>query len=206
MPEAGGGGGAESLFMQELKKRGLSGDGGPAESAEDLLARAAGKAPKGDPFRGGGARPPPPFENPQMTDDQLKRSRALQAEGLEGLIPRATELVKTGFFGGFIAFLPIIGVTSAIFTACALLLGTDFIHGGAPGDSPYGGSQGAPAYVDPDVLLNEDTYDRMVPLKAGTRGVPSAPPPAANAPPANSPFKAPAAGYVDPDDLLSSLE
>jgi hypothetical protein len=45
---------------------------------------------------------------------QLDRSRALNSEGLEGLIPRATLLLQTGgtFFLGF---LPLILVASALF-------------------------------------------------------------------------------------------
>ncbi|KAK3257855.1 hypothetical protein CYMTET_33073 [Cymbomonas tetramitiformis] len=62
-----------SLFAQELAKRGLKSSAdidGRKESAEDLLNRAAGRAP-------------PKFAGESEGDDQLKRSRALNAEGIE---------------------------------------------------------------------------------------------------------------------------
>ena len=88
--------------------------------------------------------------------EQLRRSRALQNEGLEGFPTRAGELLKLGFVS-FISFGPLIAVFSVLFVGTYVLLGSDFIHGG----DAYGG---APAYVPPEVLLAEPTVDRMVPM------------------------------------------
>eukprot|EP00976_Prorocentrum_cordatum_P078220 1183014-Prorocentrum_minimum.AAC.2 len=145
---------AESLFAKELKRRGLSENGGEGSSAgnktaaADMLNRAAGK------------KPAPSFANQptQSTgDDQLARSRALQSEGLEGFPARAAELLKLGS-SFFLAFAPLVGVTVATVLVTYLIFGSDFVHGGS--------ARGPPAYVEPEYLLNEPTVDRMVPLQS----------------------------------------
>lgn len=73
----------ESLFMQEIQRRGLSQNGKTsAESAEDMLKRAAKQTPD----------PPPSFapgtgrvNGDQIAGDQLAKSRALNSEGIEVL-------------------------------------------------------------------------------------------------------------------------
>ena len=72
----------ESLFVRELKRRGL--ETNQVSAAED-----------GAPSSADAAKP--------LTPPQLAKSRALAYEGLEGLLPRAKELVKLGgsFFLGF---------------------------------------------------------------------------------------------------------
>ena len=72
----------ESLFVRELKRRGLETN---QVSAGEEVAPTSAEA----------AQP--------LTTPQLAKSRALAYEGLEGLLPRAKELVKLGgsFFLGF---------------------------------------------------------------------------------------------------------
>ena len=74
----------ESLFVRELKRRGLETNQVSADAAEE-----------GAPSSAEAAKP--------LTPPQLAKSRALAYEGLEGLLPRAKELVKLGgsFFLGF---------------------------------------------------------------------------------------------------------
>ena len=66
-------------------------------------------------------------------DEQLKRSRALQNEGLEGFPTRAGGSSKLGFTS-FISFGPLIAVFSVVFVASYLLFDPDFIpvHRAAP--------------------------------------------------------------------------
>eukprot|EP00891_Asterochloris_glomerata_P008170 jgi/Astpho2/8170/Aster-x0800 len=89
---------------------------------------------------------------------QLQKSRQLQSEGLEGLLPRLAELAK---LGGrfFLAFLPAVLIISGLFTGIYAIWGQNFIHyGSARRNAP-------PPYVDPWDLLNEPTMDPMIPLK-----------------------------------------
>lgn len=139
-----------SLFAQELAKRGLNssadiGADGRKESAEELLNRAAGRAP-------------PQFTGESEGDDQLKRSRALNAEGIEGFPARAQELLKLGTTF-FLSFGPLVGLTVGLVVVTYLVFGEEFIHQG-----PYEGYGAPPPYVEPYALLNEPTVDRMVPL------------------------------------------
>jgi hypothetical protein len=67
----------------------------------------------------GGAAPPkrpPEISTAELESKtpQLDRSRALNSEGLEGLVPRASLLLQTGvtFVTGFV---PLIGLTIALF-------------------------------------------------------------------------------------------
>lgn len=75
----------------------------------------------------------------------------------QGLIPRATELIRLGG-GFFLAFGPFIALISLVFSVIYLVLGDSFVHGGSPVSAP-------PPYVDPYDLLNEPTVDPMVPLR-----------------------------------------
>ena len=155
VPEGTEGDGLSSSFMEELKRRqnmemnadelGRENAKSTADAkwgADDGLG-AAPRFAKDDGARG-------------VETEQLKRSRALQNEGLEGFPTRAGELLKLGFTS-FISFGPLITVLSVVFVGTYLFLGSDFIHGG---DS-YGGP---PPYVPPEVLLAEPTVDRMVPM------------------------------------------
>jgi hypothetical protein len=93
----------ETSFAQELKRRGID---SPSDSEQP------GTGPK-VPGRSGATVEDP---SASLTEDQLKKSRALSSEGLEGLLPRASMLVRVGgtFFLGF---LPFILVVSLLFSA-----------------------------------------------------------------------------------------
>ena len=145
--------GLSSSFAEELKRRQAVESGGSArESAGD----DAGGDRWGEPgdaaprfARDDGAR--------GVETEQLKKSRALQNEGLEGFPTRAGELLKLGFTS-FISFGPLIAVFSVLFVGTYLLMGSDFIHGGDQLASR------PPPYVPPEALLAEPTVDRMVPF------------------------------------------
>ncbi|KAK9811845.1 hypothetical protein WJX72_011124 [[Myrmecia] bisecta] len=148
----------ESLFMKELKKRSIAGSNvaeRPKESGTRTEPRDASEP--GARSRQGMPSPPPMFGD--MDDSkvppQLRKSRELNSEGLEGLIPRGTELLKLGG-SFFLAFLPYVLVASVVFTGIYLVFGESFIHGG---------HSVPPHYVDPYDLLSEPTVDPMVPLR-----------------------------------------
>jgi len=82
----------------------------------------------------------------------------VQSEGFEGLVPRATELVK---LGGtlFTAFVPLLLGVAAFVGVSFLVFGDAFIHTGKP-------AMGPPPYVDPYELLEEEAVgDERVPLR-----------------------------------------
>lgn len=99
-----------------------------------------------------GSRPAPP---PSELMGQRERSMAMVTEGLEGLIPRASQLVKLGG-SVFLAFVPFIAAISVAFAGIYAVMGDSFVHGG---DS----RSGLPAYVDPAELLSEPTVDPYIP-------------------------------------------
>ena len=116
----GAGDGLSSSFAEELKRRqSLSEGGGEAgggvpqggdkwgAAGEDLSS--APRFAKDDGARG-------------VETEQLKKSRALQNEGLEGFPTRAGELLKLGF-ASFISFGPLIAVFSFLFVGTYLFLG-----------------------------------------------------------------------------------
>jgi hypothetical protein len=75
----------------------------------------------------------------------------------QGLIPRATELLKLGG-SVFLAFAPFILAISVLFGGIYLTFGDSFVHGGDRNAGP-------PAYVDPEVLLSEPTVDPFIPFQ-----------------------------------------
>ena len=144
--------GLSSSFAEELKRRQAVESGGSArESAGDAGGDRWGEPGDAAPrfARDDGAR--------GVETEQLKKSRALQNEGLEGFPTRAGELLKLGFTS-FISFGPLIAVFSVLFVGTYLLMGSDFIHGGDQLASR------PPPYVPPEALLAEPTVDRMVPF------------------------------------------
>jgi len=153
----------ESLFMQELRRRGVDSSSVSVDddASTDTEAGADGGSPftiKGTPSNPfGGGRGQAGGASEQAMEDQLNKSRKLNSEGLEGLIPRATELLRLGG-GQFLAFLPFMAVFSLLFTVCFYVLGPSFIHGGSDISGP-------PPYVDPQMLLDEPTYDPTIPLR-----------------------------------------
>jgi hypothetical protein len=145
--------GLSSSFAEELKRRQAAEGSGstPSSSAGDAGGDRWGEPGDAAPrfARDDGAR--------GVETEQLKKSRALQNEGLEGFPTRAGELLKLGFTS-FISFGPLIAVFSVLFVCTYLLMGSDFIHGGDEIASR------PPPYVPPEALLAEPTVDKMVPL------------------------------------------
>ncbi|CAG9465293.1 unnamed protein product [Pedinophyceae sp. YPF-701] len=87
-------------------------------------------------------------------EGQLERSRLLNSEGLDGLPARASQLLQLGGTF-FLSFGPLIlGVGIAI--VATVMYFPNFVHGG---------EQLEYTQVDPYELLNEPTYDPMVPMQ-----------------------------------------
>ncbi|KAF8096646.1 hypothetical protein N665_0304s0011 [Sinapis alba] len=134
----------ESLFMKELKRRGMT----PTSLLQDYEVdvdeiKTTGK----ESSKTTATTTPPPFD--QSLLNQRERSLALNSEGLEGLIPRAKILLATGgtFFLGF---WPLIVLTLGAFSALYLYFGADFVHDGSR--TPVS----PPPYIDPYALLEDE--------------------------------------------------
>ncbi|GAV78810.1 hypothetical protein CFOL_v3_22275 [Cephalotus follicularis] len=139
----------ESLFMKELKRRGMTPTSRSNLGLDDEI-----KLREED---GGFSK-----RNAVTTDveksllNQRERSIALNSEGLEGLVPRAKLLLTVGgtFFLGFG---PLILTTVAFFSALYLYFGPTFVHvGGGTPISP-------PQYVDPYALLEDERTTQTAP-------------------------------------------
>ncbi|GMH37303.1 hypothetical protein BSKO_05176 [Bryopsis sp. KO-2023] len=127
----------ESLFAKELEKRGMSGDNWSSQDEEPEVRW----------------RESP---NDNEYDDQFSKARALGSEGLEGLIPRAKELLKLGAAFS-LAFGPAIAAIAGFAAALYLVFGDSLVHGGRPGLEP-------PQYIDPYELLEAESQIPMVPF------------------------------------------
>ncbi|PSS02735.1 Trichohyalin like [Actinidia chinensis var. chinensis] len=144
----------ESLFMKELRKRGMNPTSLLEESKKGVYADDETKLKEEE---GGYSK-----RNALTTDyekslsDQRERSMALNSEGLEGLIPRAKLLLSLGGTF-FLAFWPLILITVAFFSALFLYLGPSFVHGASK--TPIT----PPQYIDPYKLLEEERITRPVP-------------------------------------------
>lgn len=137
----------ESLFQKELNRRGIAGSS--LDTAEDR---------QGHPNSSKDPSPAPRFAERNSEGGQLARSRQLNSEGLEGLIPRVIQLARLGG-AFFLAFLPAVLVISLLFSGIYFVYGQDFIHGGDHLRSA------PPPYLDPFDLLDAPTVDPMVPLR-----------------------------------------
>ncbi|GFP88657.1 hypothetical protein PHJA_001009400 [Phtheirospermum japonicum] len=148
----------ESLFMKELKRRGMT--------PTSLLEEKNRSTERDDEMKfreedGGWSY----SRRNGITNDaetanlsgQREKSMALNSEGLEGLIPRAKLLLTLGGTF-FLAFWPLILVTVTFFSALYLYFGPEFIHDGS--DSPIA----LPQYIDPYELLEEDRIYKTAPL------------------------------------------
>ncbi|KAL4535173.1 hypothetical protein Ndes2526B_g06078 [Nannochloris sp. 'desiccata'] len=133
-----GGDSLDEMFKKELKKRRIN-------TVDDIKDTPNTKT----------TTPPPLFQND--TTDQLERSRKLNSEGLEGLIPRASALVQLGL-SFFLAFGPFIIAVILASAAIYAVFGDNFVHGGTPSSSF------SPPQYDPLELLNEPTVDPMIPM------------------------------------------
>jgi hypothetical protein len=113
-------------------------------------ARAGGRDGARDAGRGGAGR-----DGGDARDGQRERSIAMVNEGLEGLFPRASQLLQLGG-SVFLAFVPFIVTISALFAGIYFVFGDSFVHGGEAG-------RGLPAYIDAEALLAEPTVDPRIP-------------------------------------------
>ncbi|XP_078442522.1 tubulin alpha-6 chain [Wolffia australiana] len=140
----------ESLFMKELKRRGMT----PTSLLEDS---AAGRSPyqeEKDLVKKKGIVSSAELEN--SLSNQRERSMALNSEGLEGLIPRGKLLLTLGGTF-FLAFGPLILVTVGFFAALYFFFGTSFVHDASKLHIK------PPAYVDPYALLEEERLSQVAP-------------------------------------------
>ncbi|CAI9770055.1 unnamed protein product [Fraxinus pennsylvanica] len=146
----------ESLFMKELRRRGMT----PASLLEEKNRSIEGD--DGTKFREEDGGWGSSIRNGVMTDyernlsNQRETSMALNSEGLEGLIPRAKLLLTLGgtFFLGF---WPLILATIAFFSALYMYFGSDFVHDASK--TPIS----PPSYIDPYSLLEEEKIYKMAP-------------------------------------------
>jgi hypothetical protein len=95
------------MFAKELERRQKIAEGAAVEDKPskpvDTSAVKSSPPPQ--------AYPPEPSQTPQ-----LDRSRQLNSEGLEGLIPRASVLLQVGVTF-FLGFLPLIAIVGGLFGA-----------------------------------------------------------------------------------------
>lgn len=133
----------ESLFMKELRRRGIT----PTSLLEE-----SNRSTFDEEIKEKGGDSSFSQRNTVATDksftNQREQSMALNSEGLEGLIPRAKLLLTLGGTF-FLAFWPLIIITVASFAALYLYFGPSFVHDGR-------NSISLPQYIDPYVLLEED--------------------------------------------------
>ncbi|KAI3509461.1 hypothetical protein L1887_24747 [Cichorium endivia] len=136
----------ESLFMKELKRRGIT----PTSLLEESWTATINEEIKYNEEDGNISN-----RNTVSTDvdkslfNQRETSMALNSEGLEGLIPRAKILLSLGGTF-FLAFGPLILVTIASFSAIYLYFGPKFVHDGSTKQIQL------PQYIDPYALLEDE--------------------------------------------------
>eukprot|EP00877_Chromochloris_zofingiensis_P002515 jgi/Chrzof1/12264/Cz06g27200.t1 len=156
----------ESLFAEEIKRRGMNGsldfDEAGSKQTERKAASpsAASTSTSQSPFQSAtktSQKPPTGKKDVDPASGQRERSIAMVSEGLEGLIPRASELLKLGG-SVFLAFAPFILVISLLFSGIYMVMGDSFVHGGS-------NTSGPPAYIDPETLLSEPTIDPYIPYQ-----------------------------------------
>ncbi|CAI9104224.1 OLC1v1002855C1 [Oldenlandia corymbosa var. corymbosa] len=144
----------ESLFMKELKKRGMT----PTSVLEDSKksSNAGDETNYREEDGGFSTRNTVSMDAETKLKNQLEESRALNSEGLEGLIPRAKLLLTLGGTF-FLAFWPLILITVAFTTGLYLYFGTSFIHDGRDSNINI------PEYIDPYQLLEEERLSQTAP-------------------------------------------
>ncbi|RDX76136.1 hypothetical protein CR513_43908, partial [Mucuna pruriens] len=145
----------ESLFMKELKRRGMT----PTSLLDDYKQsnyELDEEVYVNEEDRGFPKRNAVSTNVERSLDNQRERSMALNSEGLEGLIPRAKLLLTIGgtFFLGF---WPLILVIVATFSALYFYFGPTFVHDASKmAISP-------PQYVDPYALLEDERISQIAP-------------------------------------------
>eukprot|EP00262_Sarcandra_glabra_P011106 TRINITY_DN2681_c0_g1_i1.p1 TRINITY_DN2681_c0_g1~~TRINITY_DN2681_c0_g1_i1.p1 ORF type:complete len:225 (+),score=42.59 TRINITY_DN2681_c0_g1_i1:82-756(+) len=146
----------ESLFMKELKKRGMTPTSLLEDSSRSPYGQGENEIKLKEDGRGLSTRNGVSTDLEKSLSNQRERSMALNSEGLEGLIPRAKLLLTLGgtFFLGF---WPLILITIALFSALEFYLGPDFVHDASKG------SPAPPPYVDPYSLLEDERLSQSAP-------------------------------------------
>ncbi|XAR73006.1 hypothetical protein NMG60_11019842 [Bertholletia excelsa] len=144
----------ESLFMKELKRRGMTPSSLLEESNRSTYADEEMKFKEEE--GGYSKRNAVSTDYEKSLSDQRERSMALNSEGLEGLIPRAKLLLSLGgtFFLGFG---PLILITVAFFSALYIYFGPSFVHDASRSPIP------PPQYINPYTLLEEERITEMAP-------------------------------------------
>ncbi|XP_059446048.1 uncharacterized protein LOC132177651 [Corylus avellana] len=145
----------ESLFMKELRRRGMT----PTSLLEETKRSNYGLDSEinlKEEDRGFSNRSAVSTELEKSLSNQRERSMALNSEGLEGLIPRAKLLLTIGgtfFFG----FWPLILITIAVFCALYFYFGPTFVHDASK--TPIS----PPPYIDPYALLEDERISQIAP-------------------------------------------
>ncbi|KAF7811105.1 putative tubulin alpha-6 chain [Senna tora] len=145
----------ESLFMKELKRRGMT----PTSLLEDYKQSNYGVDEEinlNEEDRSLPNRNAVSTNVERSLENQRERSMALNSEGLEGLIPRAKLLLTLGGTF-FLAFWPLILITIVVFSGLYLYFGPSFVHDASKmPPSP-------PQYVDPYALLEDERISQIAP-------------------------------------------
>ncbi|CAK8573802.1 unnamed protein product [Lathyrus sativus] len=145
----------ESLFMKELKRRGMN----PTSLLEDYKQPNYGldeEAFVNEEDKSFPKRKTVSTNIERGLENQRERSMALNSEGLEGLVPRAKLLLTLGGTF-FLAFGPLILITVALFSALYFYFGPSFVHDGSKM------SLSPPQYVDPYALLEDERISQIAP-------------------------------------------
>ncbi|XP_042508602.1 uncharacterized protein LOC122084438 [Macadamia integrifolia] len=144
----------ESLFMKELRRRGMNPTSLLKDSNRSVYGLdEEGKEEDGRSFSKRNAVLP---DIEKSLSNQRERSMALNSEGLEGLIPRAKLLLTLGgtFFLGF---WPAILLIVAFFSALYFYNGPSFVHDGSK--TPIS----VPSHIDPYALLEDKRISKSAP-------------------------------------------
>lgn len=143
----------ESLFMKELRRRGMT----PTSLLEETNTNTKEDEETISREEDGGfyRRNALSTDSGRNLTNQREQSMALNSEGLEGLIPRAKLLLTLGGTF-FLAFWPLILATIASFSAVYLYFGPQFVHDAS-------NRLGPPPYIDPYVLLEEERISQTAP-------------------------------------------
>ncbi|KAF5190691.1 tubulin alpha-6 chain [Thalictrum thalictroides] len=145
----------ESLFMQELKKRGMTPSSLLEDKKKSVYEPEELKINEED--RIFSRRSAVSTNIEKDLSNQRERSMQLNSEGLEGLIPRAKLLLSLGGTF-FLAFGPLILITVAFFSGLYFYFGPSFIHDGSKT------SVAPPPYIDPYTLLEEERISQTAPF------------------------------------------
>ncbi|XP_075520804.1 uncharacterized protein LOC142554071 [Primulina tabacum] len=147
----------ESLFMKELKRRGMNSSSLLEEKNRNIDRDKEIKFREEDGGWSYKRRNGVTTDDERSISNQREKSMAINSEGLEGLIPRAKLLLTLGGTF-FLAFWPLILATIAFFCALYLYFGPEFVHDGSKT------SMAPPPYVDPYELLEEERKYKTAPL------------------------------------------